>query len=340
MKYTNALKQKYETLWATMKVHRAAQAQKMANLILKGKARYKEVEKLTGVPWEFTGLTHYREATCDFRGVLHNGQKIIGTDKKTTIVPKGRGPFNTWEEAAVDALVLMGLQKEKDWSVGRMAFLLEGFNGYGYHGKGINSPYLWGGTNHYTKGKYVRDHVYDPEHVDQQLGVMAILKVLRETAVSTSDPKTKPETSPGPKKPTGNRPTPTQTSVAGGVLGVLASLWYGYWWVLPVAAVVVGAWLLWRKSRKQSQPSTPKTKAAPLQDQASAPPSPANGEKNGVVNQDNTNNNADNENPSKSENGQHSLTPEVTPQGTDGDTAPEKEGDAKGNHDDNGKTSS
>lgn len=266
MKFTPALKQKYETLWNTMKVHRVSQAQKMAKLVLKGKARYEYVSRLTGVPWEFIGLTHYRESTCNFRGVLHNGQHIIGTNEKTTIVPKGRGPFQTWEEAALDALKLLKLDKVTDWSIGHMIFKLEGFNGYGYHGKGINSPYLWGGTNHYTKGKYVRDHVFDPNHVDKQLGVMAILKFLRETSASdapgasSSEPyspgKPAPRSHPSPEH-NGTAPTRTQKGTAGLGLGAgLLALWYGYWWVLPLVLVGAATWY-WLRSRRRKETPQP-----------------------------------------------------------------------------------
>src|SRR5215813_11265203 len=69
------------------------------------------------------------------------------------------------------------------------AFRLEGFNGYGYHGKGVNSPYLYGGSTCYgppeaKAGKYVRDHVFDPNHVDQQLGTLVILRKLMELDAS------------------------------------------------------------------------------------------------------------------------------------------------------------
>ena len=53
---------------------------------------------------------------------------------------------------------------------------LELYNGLGYASKGVPSPYLWAGTDQYRSGKYVRDGVYDPNHVDQQLGCVAMLK--------------------------------------------------------------------------------------------------------------------------------------------------------------------
>jgi len=48
----------------------------------------------------------------------------------------------------------------------------------GYRNKGVSNPYLYSGTNLYSSGKYVRDHVYDPSVKDKQLGVLAMLGAL------------------------------------------------------------------------------------------------------------------------------------------------------------------
>src|SRR5919198_997978 len=58
-----------------------------------------------------------------------------------------------------------------------------GLNGFGYHGKGVNSPYLYGGSTLYGPpeakgGKYTRDHYFDPNYVDKQLGTVVALKML------------------------------------------------------------------------------------------------------------------------------------------------------------------
>ena len=168
--------------WVKAKFTRSTLINQQADKILANRARYEAVSKATGVPWDVIGVIHYRESSGDFKGVLHNGQKIIGTGKKTTLVPKGRGPFSTWEEAAIDALVNTPPQaaKNKDWSIAGTLDILERYNGLGYRNKGLPSPYLWAGTDQYVKGKYVADGKYDPEHVDKQLGVAPILMKLRE----------------------------------------------------------------------------------------------------------------------------------------------------------------
>ena len=170
--------------WSKAKFTRSTEINAQAAKIASKRARYEAVSKATGVPWDVIGVIHYREASGSFEGVLHNGQKIIGKGTKTTIVPKGRGPFSTWEGAAIDALVTAPpyAAKNTDWSIGGSLDLLEKYNGLGYRKKGLPSPYLWAGTDQYVKGKYVADGKYDPNHVDKQLGVAPILMKLREAA--------------------------------------------------------------------------------------------------------------------------------------------------------------
>ena len=168
--------------WGKALFTRSTLVNAAAHKIIANRSRYELVSKATGVPWDVIGVIHYRESTNDFRGVLHNGQKIIGTGKLTTIVPKGRGPFATWESAAIDALTNCHphLARNKDWSIGTTLDKLEAYNGLGYRNKGLASPYLWAGTDQYVKGKYVADGKFDPNHVDQQLGVAPILMKIRE----------------------------------------------------------------------------------------------------------------------------------------------------------------
>lgn len=158
-----------------------------ANLVLKGKARYKAVEKVTGVPWYILGCLHYKEASCSFAGVLHNGEHIIGTGKKTSIVPIGRGPFSSWEEAAIDAITINNGRwakiKSGNLEIGEILYACERFNGLGYitgAGKAETSPYLWARSNiNDDFGKYVRDGVFDPNATtNKTTGVAVILMEL------------------------------------------------------------------------------------------------------------------------------------------------------------------
>lgn len=167
----------YSKLWksAQLKASDANQAETFANKIIAAEARYKGVQSSTGVPWFFIGALHMRESACSFSGVLHNGDQIIGTGRLTTHVPAGRGPFLTWEDSAVDALKMKDMQRVQEWSAARMLFQAEVFNGLGYVGKGINSPYVWAGTTHEQRGKYVSDGEFSATADDTQLGVAAVL---------------------------------------------------------------------------------------------------------------------------------------------------------------------
>src|SRR5688572_17535260 len=154
----------------------------VADRLLFNRPRYEAVSKALkskgyDIPWEFIAVTHQREASGDFSRYLGNGQPL---NKKTTIVPRGRGPFSSFEEGAIDALLNAPpyAAKNKDWTIGGTLAKLEEYNGLGYASKGVPSPYVWAGTDQYVKGKYVADHVYDPEHVDTQLGCAGLLKFM------------------------------------------------------------------------------------------------------------------------------------------------------------------
>lgn len=166
----------YGNLWAKMHVTRPVDAEAEAAAILKDRAMYEAIEAETGVPWYWIACVHARESSRDFGGVLHNGERIIGTGQKTRLVPAGRGPFASWGEAAVDALAYKGLDRIADWSLERCLYEFERYNGFGYVSRKVNSPYVWAGTSLQQRGKFVADGDYDAGHWDGQLGCAAILK--------------------------------------------------------------------------------------------------------------------------------------------------------------------
>lgn len=177
-------------IWQTVWLDKSAElaAQKVAEQIIANYKRYVEVQRITGVPWWFTAALHYRESSLNFAGCLHNGERILGTGKKTSLVPKGRGPFTNWEEAAVDALKLKNYHQYTDWSVPTAMARAERFNGLGYRKTGEYSPYVLAGTNwHDETGKYVRDGKYDSNAIEKQLGVVAIWLALRVKYLSTRE---------------------------------------------------------------------------------------------------------------------------------------------------------
>lgn len=177
-----SLKSGYESNWANLQIRpaRLAEANATARKAINAKATYQQVERLTGVPWCFVALCHYRESNFDFDTYLGNGESL---HRVTSLVPKGRGPFASFVEGAVDALRIQNFVGAQDWCIARTLYRLECFNGLGYHAKGVNSPYLYGGSTLYgpteaKAGKFVADHVFDPNHVDSQLGTAVILHAM------------------------------------------------------------------------------------------------------------------------------------------------------------------
>lgn len=146
--------------------------------LLSNKAQYQKIADTfkNGMKWWCVGAIHELECAQNFNCYLGNGQPF---NKVTTIVPKGRGAFAHFNDGAIDALRLEGADKITDWSIGNVLYFLEGFNGYGYSlYKGINSPYLWSGSDKYKSGKYISDHVYDPKAVSTQIGTALLIKDL------------------------------------------------------------------------------------------------------------------------------------------------------------------
>ena len=143
------------------------------------KARYQIASERTGVPWFFIAVIHEREASQNWNTQLGQGDPLGSV---SVHVPKGRGPFKTWEDSAYDALVNCApfAARNRDWSIGGTLTMLEQYNGLGYAARGRPSPYIWSGTDQYVSGKYVRDGVFDASVVDQQLGCAGLLRAMMQ----------------------------------------------------------------------------------------------------------------------------------------------------------------
>jgi lysozyme family protein len=163
--------------WNAAKLTRGPEFLPVAKRLVGAKERYKTVERATGVPWPFIAVTHQRESSQDWSRSLAQGDRW---DQVSTHVPAGRGPFSSWEAAAIDALVNCGpyAARNKDWSIGGLLTLLERYNGLGYVNHGLPSPYIWSGTDQYSHGKYVADGVFDPSAVDKQLGCAGLIMAM------------------------------------------------------------------------------------------------------------------------------------------------------------------
>ncbi|WP_439369540.1 hypothetical protein [Bradyrhizobium sp. DASA03120] len=187
---------------------RQAEAAKVALRLYKARRRYQAVEQETGVPWPVIAVIHERESSQDWKASLAQGDPW---NRVSVHVPAGRGPFASWEEAAIDALVKCPpfLARHKDWSIAAALTALETYNGIGYAARGVPSPYLWAGTNQYRAGKYVRDGVYDPGKVDPQLGCAALMIALMglDSEISFAGAAAKSLPSGTPTKPSLTNPS-------------------------------------------------------------------------------------------------------------------------------------
>ncbi|WP_152535878.1 hypothetical protein [Bradyrhizobium sp. Ai1a-2] len=175
-----------EERWSNAKLTRNMVA--IGKSLVAAKPRYQTVERATGVPWCVIAVIHERESSQSWHDSLAQGDPW---NEVSTHVPKGRGPFKSWEDAAIDALVNCApFLAHKDWSTpGSILTNLEEYNGLGYFDGPVTkrsgvivaryasqpSPYIWSGTDQYHSGKYVADNVYSPSVVDLQPGCAGLL---------------------------------------------------------------------------------------------------------------------------------------------------------------------
>jgi lysozyme family protein len=177
-------------------------------------------------------VIHERECSQEWTRSLAQGDPW---DRVSVHVPAGRGPFKSWEDAAVDALndCPPYAGRNKDWSIGALLTKLEEYNGLGYAARGVPSPYVWAGTDQYRAGKYIRDGVYDPDVIDSQAGCAGLLMAMKAldpaitftgAALAPADPN-----APAPASPIGPAPTPSPRNPARGSIGA---------WVVSMLSVI------------------------------------------------------------------------------------------------------
>lgn len=183
-KYTENYKQVNKQMFDTAIIspNFKAIAQNFNSKVYSNRGRYQNIANAVNpqIPWEFIAVIHARESDCNFNTHLYNGDPLT---KRTVNEPKGLpkaaakfGNAYTFEESAIDTLINKGFNKWKDWSITGQIYLLEKYNGFGYASKKKISPYLWSGTQFYTTGKFVADHVYSETTKDKQIGSIPLLK--------------------------------------------------------------------------------------------------------------------------------------------------------------------
>lgn len=159
----------YAKQWDTMKVgfRKGAKSESAltelgdcARFAIANKERYLTVAARVGATWAHVAVVHRRESNQDKNGnprfdtYLGNGQPL---NRVTTIVPKGRGPWKTFEDGAADAWHVDALDSVSDWRLEKILYYCEVLNGGGYARKGLPSPYNWGLSSVQKIGKFVSD---------------------------------------------------------------------------------------------------------------------------------------------------------------------------------------
>jgi lysozyme family protein len=179
------MKPRYQELFDTCKIRSSwlPRIEEFVQKIVSLRSTYYEaIQAQTTAPWWFIGILHYREATFA-ETHLHNGDPLTG---RTYHVPAGRpeappanGIAYTFVESAVDALRLKTYDQVQDRSIPAWLWRFEMWNGWGYAMRGINSEYLWNGTNHFgsgnNRGKFVADGRFDPNATSEQVGAATLL---------------------------------------------------------------------------------------------------------------------------------------------------------------------
>ena len=191
-KFTAALAKEYSDLFNRCKIapDKMAEVEEVVQRILQYQNRYASIAAQSTVPWYVIAVIHNMECGLDFTKHLHNGDSL---KRRTVNVPAGRPkigqpPF-TFEVSALDALEYDKLTEWDDWSIGGICYKLEGFNGWGYRARDINSPYLWSYSNLYTSGKYVADNKWSGTAVSSQCGAAVILRRMSElSAIDLASP--------------------------------------------------------------------------------------------------------------------------------------------------------
>jgi lysozyme family protein len=170
------LEPEYVADLAAAKPTRSSEAVAAAKRLLLHRDRFLAMQAKCGVPALWVMPVFEREQPS-FDTYLGNGQSL---HHRTTLVPRGRGPFDSWEDGAADALELDHITDVSEWTWPRACYQWELWNGLGPRRHGRPSGYLWSGTSVYRGGKYVSDGVWSRGTWDHQLGTVILARAIAE----------------------------------------------------------------------------------------------------------------------------------------------------------------
>lgn len=155
----------YPAMWCTMDVRPGWGGRVQTDA---GRARKHQHDLYENLPadWRLIAVIHLMECGCRPDRQIFNGEPW---DQETVLHPAHHGPWPSWRDAAIDALERHPLRGLAD---------IEAWNGWGYAKRNMHSPYLWSGSNHYAKGKFVADGKFDLEAISKQVGAALVLQAL------------------------------------------------------------------------------------------------------------------------------------------------------------------
>src|SRR5215472_2333281 len=111
------LKRENAWRWQAMSVRPDSKLDEVAARLVSRRPTYRAIEARTGVPWFVVAVIHEREAGGVMSANIAQGDPW---NRVRVHVPAGRGPFNSFEDAAYDALVNCAPHASRwtDWSIG------------------------------------------------------------------------------------------------------------------------------------------------------------------------------------------------------------------------------
>lgn len=177
MNYTfSELEGEYASDLQNMVAHKVDEAHAVAKRLVGHRDRFLNVQRISGVPALWLMPVWEREGPS-FEAYLGNGDPI---NRPTRDVPRGRGPFDSWEDGCADALALDHITACTAWTWPAALWHWELWNGFGPRHHGRPTGYLWAGTSIYRGGKYVSDGVWSPGTWDHQLGTVIVAKAIAD----------------------------------------------------------------------------------------------------------------------------------------------------------------
>lgn len=173
------LEPEYKRRLAAMRITREREIDKRAAQLIRPAIleRFLPVQDALRIPIVWMLCSFERESGMDFTRSPAQGDRW---DRKSVNVPRGVGPFPSWEAAAIwsykhDAID----QNSFPWTFAYCCYAWEKFNGFGYRAHARVSPYNFAGTDQYDPpsgkgGRYAGDGNWQPSQVDTQLGCVPL----------------------------------------------------------------------------------------------------------------------------------------------------------------------